>query len=266
MTREKSSPRVFEPQSIREFSTVCYQVLYENNDEAKKYLKLVEKSYCSPYSTLGENEKAYMQTYISEAFHLAKRMKKINKRDFIRKERVEFNKKISLEEATINKNRYLRELKGIKDDEIEKTKNIYGRATRILPPLTSSTSLAISYAYLNIPKEPAALIAGITGLATYATFKTLCSRKTKKTIKDCCQAQSETNKYYAERARQIEGEYSDELLKIEDDRENEENKHASRGIRNLNKAWVFYGIDDKKVDFDLKNVKVITLASFPYIK
>lgn len=259
MTREKSSPRVFEPQSVREFSAVCYQALYESNDEAKKYLKLVEANYCSPYSTLGENEKAYMQTYISEAFHLAKRMKKINRRDSIRKERAEFNKKISLEEVAINKNRYLRELEEIKDDEIEKTKNIYGRATRILSPLTSSTSLAISYAYLNIPKEPAALIAGITGLATYTTFKTLCSRKTKKTIQDCCQTQSETNKYYTKRVRQIEGEYSDELLKTEDDIEDEENKHASRGIRDLNKAWVFYGINDKKVDFVFKDVEIITL-------
>lgn len=246
MTQEKFFPRVFEPQSIREFSTVCYQALYENNDEAKKYLKLVEVSFCSPNSTLGENEKAYVQTYISKAFHVAKKMKKINRRDFIRKEKVEFDKKISLEDATINKNRYLKELEEIKDNELAKTKSIFGRTAQTLPPLTSSTTFAVSYVYLNLPKEPSALIAGSVGVATYAVFKILGSRKTKKTIQDCCEAQHETDKYYTERLKQIEGEYSDELLKIEDDKEIEKNKCVSKEIRDLRKIWKLYGIEAEK--------------------
>jgi len=259
MTREKFFPRVFEPQSIREFSTVCYQALYENNDEAKKYIQLVEMNYCSPNSTLGENENVYMQKYMCKAFHLAKKMKKINRRNFIRKERVDFNKKISFEEATINKNRYLKASEEIKSDELEKTKSVFGRAAQMLPPLTTSASFAISYVYFNIPKEPSALIAGVTGAATYAAFKILCSRKTKKAIQDCCQIQCETDKYYAESVRQIEEEYSDELLKIEDDKEDEENKHVSREIRDLKRAWRFYGVGKKTYFDNFKDVKLIIL-------
>jgi hypothetical protein len=233
--------------------------LYENIDEAKKYIQLVEMNYCSPNSTLGENENAYMQKYMCKAFHLAKKMKKANRRNLIRKERTDFNKKISLEEATINKNRYLRASEEIKNDELEKTKNVFGRAAQALPPLTSSASFAISYVYLNIPKESSALIAGVTGAATYAAFKILCSRKTKKAIQDCCQVQCETDKYYTERVRQIEEEYSDDLLKIEDDKEDEENKHVSKEVRDLKRAWRFYGVG-KKTDFDnFKDVKLITL-------
>jgi len=259
MTREKFFPRVFEPQSIREFSTVCYQALYESNDEAKKYIQLVEMNYCSPNSTLGENENAYMQKYMCKAFHLAKKMKKANRRNLIRKERAEFDKKISLEEATINKNRYLRAPEEIKNDELEKAKNIFGRAAQTLPPLTSSASFAISYVYFNIPKEPSALIAGISGAATYAAFKILCSRKTKKAIQDCCQVQCETDKYYTERLKQIEEEYSDELLKIEDDKESEENKYASREVRDLKKYWRFYGVGKKTYFDNFKGAELIIL-------
>ena len=260
MTQEKIFPRVFEPQSIREFSTVCYQALYENNDEAKKYLQIVEVNYCSPNSTLGENENAYMQKYMCKAFHLAKKMKKANRRNLIRKERTDFNKKISLEEATINKNRYLRASEEIKNGELEKIKSVFGRAAQALPPLTSSASFAISYVYFNVPKESSALIAGITGASTYAAFKILCSRKTKKAIQDCCEVECQADKYYTERLRQTEEEYSDDLLKIEDDKESEENKYVSREIRDLKKYWRFYGVGNEKTGFyNFKGAELIVL-------
>ena len=259
MTREKFFPRVFDPQSIREFSTVCYQALYENNDEAKKYIQLVEMNYCPPNSTLGKNENAYMQKYMCKAFHLAKNMKKINRRNFIRKERADFNKKISLEEATINKNRYLKASEEIKSDELEKTKNVFGRAAQMLPSLTSSASFAISYVYFNIPKESSALIAGVTGAATYAAFKILCSRKTKKAIQDCCQIQCETDKYYSDRMEKIEEEYSNEMLKIEKDRESEENKYTFKDIRDLKRYWKFYGVDAENNGFDISKSVELTI-------
>jgi hypothetical protein len=252
MTLETKFPRVLETQSIKEFSVACYQALYENNEEAKKYIRLVEVNYCSLISTLGENEKAYMQIYISKGLGLAKRIKKINRRNFIRKEKAEFNKAVSLEDALINKNRYSEALGEIKNDELEKTRNICGKAVKTLTPLTTSTSFVISSIYCNIPKEPSALIAGVAGITTYATIKILGSRKTKKAIQECCEAQTETERYYIERVKQIENNYSDELLAIEGDKESEIKKHVSRGVRDLKKSWKFYGIDLREnVDSDL---------------
>jgi len=242
VTLEKFFPRVFEPQSIGKFSTACYQALYESNEEAKRYVQIVEANYCSSISTLGENEKSYMQRYVNAGLHLAKKMKKVNRRNLLRKEKAEFDRKVSFEEAVINKSRYLKALEEIKNDELEKTKSVFGRGAKVLPPLTSSASFAFSYIYLDVPKEPSALIAGIAGVATYATFKILQSRKMKQAIQNCCEDQNGTEKYYTDRLREIEREYSRELLKIESDKDKENDKHVSKEIRDLKNAWRFYGV------------------------
>jgi len=243
MALEKIFPRVFDPQSISEFSTVCRQALYEGNEEAKRYLKLVEVNYCSPMSTLGDNEKTYMQMYISTAFHLAKRMKKISRRNLIRKEKAEFEKAISLEETTINKNRYIKELEEIKKCEFKKTEDelknkIKGIETRrksirkgliIVTPTAIGASLYVSSEFL--PREIAELVSSLVGLGTAASFYSLEKmeikkvekitdeyyRKRRKTIQDCCEDQNGMEKYHLGRTKQIEEKYSNELLKIEKD-------------------------------------------------
>jgi hypothetical protein len=248
MTLEVRHPRVLEPQSLEDLTTVYYESMYRNKDEAKKLIENLN-NYCSG---LNSNEITYMQTYMVKAERLAKRKKKINRRNFVRKENAKFNKKISLEEAEINKNRYLKALEEIKNDELKKTRKIYGRGAKTIPPLASSASFAVSCIYFNIPKEPSALIAGALGLTTYAVFKTFESRKSKKTIQKCCEDERGTEKYCTDRKKQIEEEYLSEILKIEADKESEIKKHFSRGVRDLKKAWKVYGIDSKgSVDFNV---------------
>jgi len=279
MTLEVDFPRVLEPHCLEDLSTVYYQSMYENKDEAKKLIENLN-NYCLE---LNFNEKAYMYTYMAKAQHVAKRVKKINRRNFVRKGRAKFNKKVSLEEVTINKNRYLEKLEEIKDCElerfdkelenkimgIERRRKIIRRGEVLIPPATSGASLFISSNYL--PAKIAGLIASGVGLGTFAAFYLLDKReikkiekttdnhyeKRRKTIHKICEDQTGIEKYYNDRKKQIQEEYSNEFLVIEKDKESEKERHVSRAIEDLEKASKTYRIDlEGRIDL-IKMMKMI---------
>jgi len=274
MTLEIKFPRVLKPTSLEDLATVYYESMYEGKDESKKLIENLNK-YCLD---LNFNERAYMYTYIAKAQCVAKRMKKIKRRNFVRKEKAKFNKTISLEEATVNRNSYLKKIEEIKKTELERIekkleneikgvetrRKIIRRGTILITPTTTGASLFISSNY--VPLKIAELVASVVGFGTITAFYLLDKKETKKVekitdehykkrkriIQDFCEDQNGTENYYSERMRQIENEYSSDLLTTELDKESETEKHVSRSVSYLKKAWKTYGVDlEGSVNFDV---------------
>jgi len=261
MTRENMFPRVFEPQSIVEFSTLCYQAIYEGNEEAKKYLKLVELNYCSPLSTLEDNEKAYMLTYVNTGFHLAKKMKDIERRRYCRIQRLKEKKEEKIKDAYNRRKNNLKKAEDIfknnskkneeiKNEEIEEIKDrqsIWNKIAEVAPPSVSSLLIGLNY----LPPLAAAGVSGFVAITTYSISKIYRSKKRdkkKEILNDYYdengiifynlrEQQQIIDNEYSLRIQEIKNEWEEELKKIEKNVDQQKKKHFDREEKKLARVY-----------------------------
>ncbi|MEM5778743.1 MAG: hypothetical protein QXD43_01580 [Candidatus Aenigmatarchaeota archaeon] len=251
--------KIPEPQTIEELSTVCYQAMYESNEEAKKHLNEIQKNYYS--LNLNESEKSYIEKYFNSTFHIAKKMKKINRRNYVRKEKADFDKKVFMEEATINKNTYLKEIDKIKKYKMKglsKERKIIKGGVTTIPPVVTAGSYFVLTNYA--PKDIATAVSTAIGFGVFSAICLIDKLKTKKEEKinkDYYENKINIEKYYADRVKQIENDYIVEILKIEDDKESEAKKIISKEIKKLQKS---FNACKSKESFDIcKSIELTTL-------
>jgi len=239
MTQEKYFPRVFDPQSIKEFSAACYQTFYENNEEAKRYIKLVEINYCSPISTLEDNEKAYMQMFESTGFHLAKKMKDVEVRKMCREDCLEKMKKSDLKKAEEIRNNDLEKNKGMRDQELGKIKSerrIWKKIIVVAP--VSISSLLVGFNYL--PPLAASGIAGFATIITHTASEWYYSKRANKREEILNDYYDENNVIlynYREQQQIIENTFAIKREEIEKNVDEQKRKHFDKEEEKLIKFY-----------------------------
>lgn len=247
MAQGKIFPRVFDPKSVKEFSAACYQALYENNDEAKRYVKLVEVNYCSLISTLGDSEKTYMQIYISTGFHLAKKLKDVELRKMNREESLKKIKTSDLKKAEEIRDSDLEKNKEVRDQELGKIKSerkVWRKVIEVAP--VSIGSLLIGLNYLS--PMTASGVAGVTTIVTYTVSELRHSKRTNKREEILNDYYDENNVVlynYREQQQIIENDFSIKREQIEDDVDKQKRKHFTIEEEKLAKLYIkFIGRDE----------------------
>ncbi len=248
MQKTPHLPRVFEPTSIGDVAAVCYQGMYENIDGAKRFIKLLDIA-CSPWSNYEDNERAYMQTFLATARHLAKKIKENKVRYEKRVERAEKEKKSKIGELKKLRDYELKKADEIVREElgkIEDKKKIGKKLVGSLPSAISSLLISLEY----LPLGAALGISLLVGSATYTGFTLYYSRERSKIegiLYNYREQQEIIEDEYAKKMRKVEEEYDKKMAWIERTTKENIERHCSLAEEKMRRAYQrYFGIEFKE--------------------